>query len=175
MKKAFLATALTFGILSAAGSFARADETAAAPAAPPHGMHGMHGMCHHHGGHFLSLEGIKLTSSQKKKVQAILDANRPDPKADMEQERSFHEQIRTLLTTPGPVDTAQLTSIEQQIATLHSQHDAKRLETEVQIHDVLTKKQLAQIAEQKPEDHPCPPPPPGADGNPPPPPPAAEK
>lgn len=173
MKKALLATALTFGMLSAAGSLARAEDAPQPPAPPPHGMHGM---CHHHGP-ILSLDGVKLTSAQKKKVQAILDANRPDPKADMEQERSFHQQIRTLLTSPGPVDTTQLTALEQQITTLHSQREAARLNTQVQIHDVLTKKQLKQIADKAEEERSCPPPPPppGADGNPPPPPPAAEK
>ncbi|CEF40177.1 Spy/CpxP family protein refolding chaperone [Acetobacter tropicalis] len=163
MKKALLATALTFGMFTAAGSLARADDTSAPPPPPP--PH--HGMCHPHG-HILSLDGVKLTSSQKKKIKAIMEANRPDPKADMEQERSIHEQIRTLLTTPGQVDTNQLTALTQQLDTLRTNRETQHLQKEVQIHDVLTKKQLAQIAAKKEDEHCPPPPPPPADGNPPP-------
>ncbi|GAN63451.1 hypothetical protein Abin_026_097 [Acetobacter indonesiensis] len=169
MKKALLATALTFGLFTAAGSVARADDTPTPPPPPPH-----HGMCHPHG-HILSLDGIKLTSEQKKKIKAIMEANRPDFKGDMEQEHSIHEQIRTLLTTPGTVDTAQLNTLTQQLATLHTQRETAHLQKEVQIHDVLTKKQLAQIAEQKEDAHCPPPPPPPGDGAPPPPPPPADK
>ncbi|MFE8873340.1 Spy/CpxP family protein refolding chaperone [Acetobacter persici] len=162
MKKALLATALTLGMLTTAGAAAYAEETAPPPPPPP-------GACHPPGP-VLNLDGVKLTSAQKKKIKAILDANRPDPKADMAQDHALHDQIRTLLTTPGQVDTDQLNSLTQQIGTLHAQHEAQRLQTDVQIHDVLTKKQLKQIAEKK-DEPPCPPGPPMMGGNPPPPPP----
>ncbi|MGO2957917.1 MAG: Spy/CpxP family protein refolding chaperone [Acetobacter sp.] len=170
MKKALLATAMTFGMFTAAGSLARADDATPPPPPPPH-----HGMCHHHGS-MLPLDDIKLTSSQKKKIDAIREASRPTTKPDMTQERALHQQIRALLTAPGTVDTAQISTLQQQLSTLHTQRETERmqreLQKEVQIHDVLTKKQLKQIAEHKDEGPTCPPPPPppGQDGAPPPPP-----
>ncbi|CEF53935.1 Spy/CpxP family protein refolding chaperone [Acetobacter ghanensis] len=170
MKKALLATTLVMGLAAFSGAAARADEassTVGAPPPPPPECG-----CMHHGpgpgGHILKLDGIKLTSDQKKKIKAILDANRPeDPKAGMEQTRALQEQIRTVMTTPGPVDQAKLQDLEQQISAVHTQHALHKLQVEAQIHDVLTKKQLKQIAEQP--DHP-PGPPPACGGKMPPPP-----
>ncbi|MFT9087277.1 MAG: Spy/CpxP family protein refolding chaperone [Acetobacter okinawensis] len=170
MKKALLATTLVMGLAAFSGSGARAAEagsTVGAPPPPPPECG-----CMHHGpgpgGHIFKLDGIKLTSEQKKKIKAVFDANKPeDPKASMEQTHALQSQIRTVLTTPGPVDQAKLQDLEQQISALQTQHALHRLQVETQIHDILTPKQLKQIAEQP--DHP-PGPPPACGGKMPPPP-----
>lgn len=173
MKRALLATTLVMGLAAFSGSAARADEASStvAPPPPPPGC----GCMHHgpgQGGPILKLDGVKLTSAQKKKIKAVLDANKPeDPKAGMEQVHALQEQIRTVMTTPGPVDQAKLQDLEQQISALHTQHALQKLQVEAQIHDILTKKQLKQIAEQP--DHP-PGPPPACGGKMPPPPEAGQ-
>lgn len=174
MKRALLATTLVMGLAAFSGAAARADEAASPVGAPPPPPPECG--CMHHGpgpgGHILRLEGLKLTSSQKKKIKAVLDANKPEyPKAGMEQAHALQDQIRTVLTTPGPVDQAKLQDLEQQISALHTQHALHSLQVEAQIHDILTKKQLKQIAEQP--DHP-PGPPPACGGKMPPPPEAAQ-
>ncbi|MCP1241850.1 Spy/CpxP family protein refolding chaperone [Acetobacter lambici] len=156
MKRALLATTLVMGLAAFSGAAARADEAAStvgAPPPPPSECGGMHHGPGGPGGHILRLDGIKLTADQKKKIKAVFDANRPeDPKAGMEQTHALQEQIRTVLTTPGAVDQAKLQDLEQQISALHTQHALHKLQVEAQIHDILTNKQLKQIAEQP--DHP---------------------
>lgn len=174
MKRALLATTLVMGLAAFSGAAARADEaasTAGAPPPPPPQCGGMHHGPGGPGGPILKLDGVKLTSEQKKKIKAVFDANRPeDPKAGMEQVHALQEQIRTVLTTPGAVDQAKLQDLERQISALHTQHALHRLQVEIQVHDILTKKQLKQIAEQP--EHP-PGPPPACGGKMPPPPEAA--
>ncbi|BAU37084.1 hypothetical protein APT_00002 [Acetobacter pasteurianus NBRC 101655] len=171
MKKVLMATALTLGMMTSAVSFAHAQEATPAVGGPPPGGPGC-GPMHHHGmgGPILKLDGVKLTSAQKKKLKAIFDANKPsDPKADMEQIHSLHQQEREVLTTPGPVDQAKLQQIEQQISTMQTERATQRLQVETQVHDILTKKQLRQIAD-RPEPQM---PPMCGNGAPPAPPPAA--
>ncbi len=153
MKRALLATTLVMGLAAFSGSAARAAEAASPTGAPPPPPPECGYMHHGPGGHILKLDGIKLTADQKKKVKAVFDANRPeDPKAGMEQMHALEEQIRTVMTTPGPVDQTKLQALEQQIGTLHTQHALHRLQVDAQIHDILTPAQLKQIAEQP--DHP---------------------
>jgi Spy/CpxP family protein refolding chaperone len=152
MKRALLATTLVMGLAAFSGSAVRAEEAAPPVGAPPPPPE-CGGMHHGPGGHILRLDGIKLTAEQKKKIKAVLDANRPeDTKAGMEQAHALQERIRTVLTTPGPVDQAKLQDLEQQISALHTQHALHKLQVEAQIHDILTSQQLKQIAEQP--DHP---------------------
>ena len=187
MSKMILARPLMTGLV-AAGVPALAHAQDSAPAATTHGtaagtagmsdtMHGpMHDMMHgpHDGPHgpmhcgpgspFMHLDGIKLSADQKKKLHAIMEANRPaDPKAAMEQMHGLHKQIRTLLTSPGPVDKAQLQELEQQLASLENQRVLKHLQIDVQIHDLLTADQLKELAARPDMPPPPPPPPPGKD------------
>lgn len=148
MKKALLATTLVMGLAAFTGASTRADSAAPPVGAPPPPPE-CGGMHHGPGGRILRLDGIKLTAEQKKKIKAVFDANRPeDPKAGMEQARALQEQIRTVLTTPGPVDQAKLQGLEQQISALHTQRALHMLQVEAQIHDILTSQQLQQIAGQ---------------------------
>ncbi|QEO16873.1 Spy/CpxP family protein refolding chaperone [Acetobacter vaccinii] len=161
MKKSFLATTLMAGLAAASISLAHAADSAAPPPPPPpcgpmHHGHGPGGP----GGPVLRLDGVKLTTEQKAKLKQIFTAARPEnPKADMEQMHALHHQLREALTTPGPVDQAKLQDLERQISALQAQNALKRLQVEVQVHDILTKEQLKQIAD-RPEAPPPPPPPP---------------
>ncbi|MDE7547983.1 Spy/CpxP family protein refolding chaperone [Acetobacter fabarum] len=148
MKRALLATTLVMGLAAFSGAAARADGVAPSVGTPPP-VPECGGMHHGPGGHILRLDGVKLTAEQKKKIKAVFDSNRPeDPKAGMEQAHALQEQIRTVLTTPGPVDQAKLQGLEQQISALHTQYALHKLQVEAQIHDILTSQQLKQIAEQ---------------------------
>ncbi|MFT8675311.1 MAG: Spy/CpxP family protein refolding chaperone [Acetobacter sp.] len=170
MKKIMLATALVAGLSAFSGPFAHAEDASH----PPKGHKGC-GPMHHGFGMppVLRLKGINLTADQKTKIKAIFEASKPaDPKAGMQQMHDLHKQITTLLTTPGPVDQTKLQALTQQIDTIESQHTARHLQTEVQIHDVLTPDQLKEIAAKADEPpkhmHGCdmdapPPPPPGDD------------
>lgn len=176
MKKALLATTLVMGLAAFSGAAARADEAASTAALPPPPPPPECGFMHHGpggpGGPILKLDGIKLTPDQKKKVKAVFDANHPDnPKAGMEQVHALEQQIRTVMTTPGPVDQAKVQDLEQQISALHTQHALHRLQVEAQIHDILTPEQLKQIASQPDRPHG---PHPACGGKMPPPPPAAQ-
>lgn len=175
MSKMFLALPLMTGLV-AAGVPALAHAQDSAPAATTQGnaagtpgMHGPHDGPHGPmhcgpGSPFMHLDGITLSADQKKKLHAIMEANRPaDPKAAMEQMHGLHKQIHTLLTTPGPVDKAHLQELEQQLASLENQRVLKHLQIDVQIHDLLTPEQLKELAARPDMPPPPPPPPPGKD------------
>jgi Spy/CpxP family protein refolding chaperone len=187
MSKMFLALPLMTGLV-AAGVPALAHAQDGAPAAakqsnaagetgmsdmmrgPMHDMmHGPHDGPHHGpmycgpGSPFMHLDGVTLSADQKKKLRAIMEANRPaDPRAAMEQTYDLRKQIRTLLTTPGPVDKARLQELEQQLASLENQRVLKHLQIDVEIHDLLTPEQLKELA-ARPDMPPPPPPLPGKD------------
>ncbi|PYD64422.1 hypothetical protein CFR72_01095 [Gluconacetobacter entanii] len=144
MKKMLLAAAVMTGLAGTAGHAALAHD---APPPPPPGE-GCGGHGPHHG-HLLSLQGITLTSAQHKKLAALMHGDHPDFRADMQQEHAMRTQLRTLLTTPGAVDQASLTSVEQQLDALHQKRAAQRLQFEVKIHDILTPDQLAQIKDRQ--------------------------
>lgn len=144
MKKMLLAAAVMTGLTGTVGHAALAHD---APPPPPPGE-GCDAHGPHHG-HILSLHGITLTSAQHKKLAALMHGDHPDFRADMQQERALHGQLRTLLSTPGTVDQASLTSVEQQLDALHQKREAQRLQFEVKVHDILTPEQLAQIKERQ--------------------------
>ncbi|RBM06155.1 hypothetical protein NJLHNGOC_10820 [Novacetimonas cocois] len=144
MKKMLLAAAVMTGLAGTAGHAALAHD-----APPPgEGCGGGWGG-HHHGHHILSLRGITLTAAQHKKLAALMHGPHPDFRADMEQEHTLRTQLRTVLSTPGTVDQASLTSIEQQLDALRQKREARHLEMEVKIHDILTPEQLAQIKDRQ--------------------------
>ncbi len=141
MKKMILTATLIGGLAGLSG------QALAAHHAPPHGgcMPGGPGGFGGMGMPFLA--NVQLTSAQHKKLQAILKDEHPDFHADMEQEHQLHKQIQELLATPGKVDQARIEGLQQQIATLHQQHEAAHLQTAIRIHDILTADQLNQIRE----------------------------
>lgn len=188
MSKMFLALPLMTGLVVAGvPALAHAEDSASATAkqdsaaatadmsGPMHGpmhdmMHGPHDGPHHGpmycgpGSPFMHLDGVTLSADQKKKLHAIMEANRPaDPKAAMEQTYNLRKQIHTLLTTPGPVDKVRLQELEQQLASLENQRVLKHLQIDVQIHDLLTPEQLKELAARPDMPPPPPPPPPGKD------------
>lgn len=89
------------------------------------------------------LAGLKLTPAQHKQIHAILEAARKGKHDDWKQEGALHDQIRDLLLAPGAVDRAKLTSLTQQIESLHQADIDSRLDVAVKIHDILTPAQLA--------------------------------
>lgn len=140
MKKMILAATLVGGLAGLSGQALAAHHAPhQGPGCFPGGPGGFNGMP------FLS--NVQLTNAQQKKLKAILNDSHPDFHADMEQEHQLHKQIQDLLATPGKVDEAKITSLQQQIETLHQQHEAAHLQTAIRIHDILTADQLNQIRE----------------------------
>ncbi|MFW7267176.1 Spy/CpxP family protein refolding chaperone [Gluconacetobacter sp. Hr-1-5] len=137
-KKTILAVTVMAGL---SATVAHAHDMPQPPPGPGPGP-GMHGGWGPRGGMDV-LAGLKLTPAQHKQIHAILKAARKDKRADWKQEGALHEQIRDLLLAPGPVDRAKLTSLTQQIETLHQANIDSRLDVAVKIHDILTPAQLA--------------------------------
>lgn len=133
-KKTILAVTVMAGL---SATVAQAHDMPPPPAGP-----GMHGGWGARGGMEV-LAGLKLTPAQHKQIHAILQAARKGKRDDWKQEGALHQQIRDLLLAPGPVDRAKLTSLTQQIETLHQADIDSRLDVAVKIHDVLTPAQLA--------------------------------
>ena len=128
MSKMFLALPLMTGLV-AAGVPALAHAQDSAPAATTQGnapgtpgMHGPHDGPHGPmhcgpGSPFMHLDGITLSADQKKKLHAIMEANRPaDPKAAMEQMHGLHKQIRPPPTRPGQAAKAQMPEPGEHVA-----------------------------------------------------------
>jgi Spy/CpxP family protein refolding chaperone len=99
-----------------------------------------------HGGDSALLAGVTLTSDQQTQITALHQAARTQTKPLMQQLHSLQGQMRDLMLAPGAVNTAQATTLQQQISALHAQLDEQRLNTELQVRAVLTPAQLAQAA-----------------------------
>ena len=145
MKKSLLTAAAAISIVVMSIDLAHAESP---PPSSPMGVEHKHMWKWHHGfGAILPLEGLKLTDAQKAKIKEIFkSAHTKDFRERLGQMHALHKQLRAILTAPGPVDQAKLKEVEQKINDLRVECDNRRIQTEVRIHDVLTKDQLEEIA-----------------------------
>ena len=145
MKRSLLTTVVAIGIVVMSIDLAHADSP---PPSSPMGVEHKHMWKWHHGfGAILPLDGLKLTDAQKAKIKEIFkSAHTKDFRERLGQMHALHKQLRAILTAPGPVDQAKLKEVEQKINDLRVECDNRRIQTEVRIHDVLTKDQLEEIA-----------------------------
>ena len=155
MKRSLLTTVVAIGIVVMSIDLAHADSP---PPSSPVGVEHKHMWKWHHGfGAILPLEGLKLTDAQKAKIKEIFkSAHTKDFRERLDQMHALHKQLRAILTAFGPVDQAKLKEVERKISDLRAECDNKRIQTEVLIHDVLTKDQLDEIA-HRPDILPPPP------------------
>ncbi len=108
----------------------------------------MHGGMHHGGpggdGYLGFLQGVTLTSAQQTQMHTIMHTNWQQLKPQMQQLHSLRHQINDALASTSTVNAGQLTSLQQQVATLQAQLDQSRLGTALQVRAMLTPNQLGQ-------------------------------
>jgi Spy/CpxP family protein refolding chaperone len=92
------------------------------------------------------LSGVTLTEAQQTQVQQLRQAEHAQIKPIMQQLRAVEGQLHTTLLAPGTVNSAALTALQGQVSALRTQLDQARLNTTIQIRNVLTPAQLATAA-----------------------------
>ena len=102
-----------------------------------------------------ALDGLDLTHKQRNQIATILKEARDQDQAQDTQEEfeNLHEQIQDLLSTPGPLDQDKIAQVQQKMAALRAEREARHLQTASRIHDVLTPDQLAQMRERQKKIH----------------------
>lgn len=128
-RSSFLIAAMTVGALAMGQAHAQPQ--------PPMGPHGCGP------GGFPFLAGVNLTTKQKDAVKKIFKDGHEDMKSLHKQERDLHDQLETILLTPGKVDQAKLDALVTEQNALDAKENAARQATAVKIHDVLTAEQIS--------------------------------
>ncbi|NML18003.1 Spy/CpxP family protein refolding chaperone [Azohydromonas caseinilytica] len=123
----------------------------AAPSAPPPGMH-MHGGPMHggpmHGRHLeRMLDRVDATAEQRTKIRAILDAAKAEMRTQAPARQQLREQGLALLAQPT-IDTQAVEQLRQQMLAQHDQASQRWTRTLLEVANVLTPQQRAQLAEQ---------------------------
>lgn len=93
------------------------------------------------------LEELNLTTEQSSRIQAIQQQSRTAGEGLHQQLQQAHEEMRSLMS--GNASATQLRQKHQQLQTLKQQLDDQRFETMLEIREVLTAEQRAQMAELK--------------------------
>nr|WP_249208874.1 hypothetical protein [Acetobacter okinawensis] len=96
-----------------------------------------------------------MTRKQRNQIATILkEAHDQDQAQDtQEQFENLHAQIEDLLSAPGPLDQDKIAQVQQQMAALRAEREARHLQTASRIHDVLTPDQLAQMRDRQKRIH----------------------
>jgi len=92
------------------------------------------------------LSGVNLTEAQQTQIQQIRQTARAQIKPVAQQLRAVETQIHATLLAPGPVNSTTLTGLQGQASALRTQLDQARVNTLLQIRNVLTAEQLATAA-----------------------------
>lgn len=102
-----------------------------------------------------ALDGLDLSRKQRNQIATILkEAHEQDQAQDTQEEfENLHTQIEDLLSAPGPLDQDKIAQVQQKMATLRAEREARHLQTASRIHDVLTPDQLAQMRERQKRIH----------------------
>lgn len=155
LRRAALPLALLLAGVSFASAQAAPERQAGAPAemrmahAAPHG--GRHGVRdgERHGdarGMDRLLERIGASDEQRTRIEQITAAGRADREARQASTRALREQMAALMAQPV-VDPAAAEALRQQMVAQHDQASQRRLQTMLQVSEVLTPEQRARIAE----------------------------
>lgn len=155
--------ALPLALALAGVAYASTQSAPEGPAGAPAGMrmayagqhaHG-HGDRHaHRGGEHRGqargmarmLERIGATDEQRARIEQITAAARAERDASRESARALHGQMAALMAQPV-IDPAAVEAVRQQMVAQHDQASQRRLQTMLQVAEVLTPEQRAQIAE----------------------------
>lgn len=144
------------GVLAAAMVAGLSLYGLSAHAAGPGGMGGGMGVGAAFGGPAgNALDGLDLTRKQRNQIATILkEAHDQDQAQDtQEQFENLHAQIEDLLSAPGPLEQDKIALVQQQMASLRAEREARHLQTASRIHDVLTPEQLAQMRDRQKRIH----------------------
>ncbi|MGK7926604.1 MAG: Spy/CpxP family protein refolding chaperone [Spirulina sp.] len=94
------------------------------------------------------LEQLNLSAEQKQQIQAIREQAKANSQQLREQMQNAREQMRSLMA--GNASESELRQQHQVIDNLRDQMSDRRFETMLQIREVLTPEQRAQLAEMEP-------------------------
>jgi hypothetical protein len=95
----------------------------------------------------MGMQAAHLSADQQQKVNRILQSNRSQTVALIEQLHSLHEQIANKLLAPGTISASDLAPLEEQAAQLDAQIQQKALDASVQIRALLTPDQVTRMAQ----------------------------
>jgi periplasmic protein CpxP/Spy len=155
LRRAALPLALVLAGVAFASAQAAPERLAGAPAEMRMAHAAQHGERHgyRHGeprgearGFGRMLERIGATDEQRARIEQISAAVRADREASHASARALREQMAALMAQPV-VDPAAAEALRQQMVAQHDQASQRRLQTMLQIGEVLTPEQRAQIAE----------------------------
>lgn len=146
LRRRAAAALLALGGLAGA-ALVQAQPAPAPASGPMHGHHHMHGGPM--GGRAVErmLDRVNATAEQRTQIRAVLDAARAEQRAQAPARRQLHEQALALLAQPT-IDTAALENLRQQQLVQHDQASQRQLRTMVEVANVLTPQQRAQIAQE---------------------------
>jgi protein CpxP len=102
-----------------------------------------------HGGgspFFMLLRAANLTTEQKSEVQQILQSDRSQSHTLQQKYEAVRQQISAQLFGTGNVTASQLSPLVQQAAQIRENIDENRMETALQIRNILTPAQLSKLA-----------------------------
>lgn len=131
---------------------------------PQGGAPGHHGMkCHMSpphmgmmpfGGRHLArmLDEVKATDAQRQQIKVITQAAEKDQAAQHESAQALHAQTLALLAQPT-IDTAAAEKLRQQMVTSHDARSKQMLKVTLDIAQVLTPEQRAQLAAKMKQRH----------------------
>lgn len=91
------------------------------------------------------LQQLDLTSEQSQQIETIQEQFRSENEALLQEMQSNRQQMHSLLTSDTSAE--ELRQQHQQAQSLHQQLSDNRFETMLQIRDVLTPEQRAQVAQ----------------------------
>lgn len=91
------------------------------------------------------LEKVGASAEQRAQITQIMDAARTDLRAQREEGRSLHTQMRALFTQPS-IDEAAVESLRQQMVARHDAASQRMTQAMVEASRVLTVEQRQQIA-----------------------------
>lgn len=107
---------------------------------------GKHGRKHgREGGLKKLLEQLNLTTEQSQKIETIQEETRSEKESLRQQLQTKHQELRSLLASDSPSE--QLREQHQQLQAIHQQLASNRLETMLQVREILTPEQRTQMAE----------------------------
>jgi hypothetical protein len=95
----------------------------------------------------MGMQAAHLSADQQQQVNRILQSNRSQTIALIEQLHSLHEQIADKLLAPGTISASDLAPLEEQAAQLDAQIQQQALDASVQIRALLTPAQVARMAQ----------------------------
>lgn len=91
------------------------------------------------------LEQAGASAEQRAQIERIMSAAREDLRAQKEQGRALHEQMRTLFVQPT-VDANAVEALRQQMLTQHDQASRRMTQAMLEASAVLTAEQRQQLA-----------------------------